>query len=64
MFNIDGQIDYLVSELQARFAGLNASLQSSSISVTDASDNVVYLYGDGPVARSRVRREFLSSRRC
>jgi hypothetical protein len=41
LFNMDGQIDYLVSELQAA-PSLNAALAAPGVSVNDASDDVVY----------------------
>jgi Phage tail lysozyme len=43
LFNMDAQIGYLVSELQAA-TGLNASLTAGGVSVNDASDNVLYQF--------------------
>jgi hypothetical protein len=43
LFNMDAQVEYLVSELQAS-AGLNTSLMAAGVSVNDASDNVVYQF--------------------
>lgn len=43
LFNMDAQIDYLVSEIQGN-RGLNASLAAGGVSVNDASDNVVYQF--------------------
>jgi hypothetical protein len=43
LFNMDAQIGYLVSELQAA-TGLNASLTAGGVSVNTASDNVVYQF--------------------
>jgi Domain of unknown function (DUF4157)/Phage tail lysozyme len=41
LFNMDAQIDYLVSELQAR-PGLNGRLTAPGVSVNDAADDIVY----------------------
>jgi Phage tail lysozyme len=41
LFNMDAQVDYLVTELQAR-TGLNGSLTNAGVAVDNASDNVVY----------------------
>lgn len=43
LFNMDAQVEYLVSELRAR-AALNASLTAPGITMNDASDNVVYQF--------------------
>jgi hypothetical protein len=43
LFDMDAQVEYLVSELQAR-AGLNASLMAAGVTLNDASDNIVYQY--------------------
>lgn len=43
LFNMDAQVEYLVSELQGR-AGLNASLLAAGVTLNDASDNVVYQF--------------------
>gem|GEM_PF-5759799 len=43
LFNMDAQVEYLVSELQAS-AGLNASLTAAGVTANDASDNVVYQF--------------------
>jgi Domain of unknown function (DUF4157)/Phage tail lysozyme len=41
LFNMDAQIDYLVSEIRAR-AGINATLTNAAISVNDACDEYCY----------------------
>ena len=43
LFNMDAQVEYLVSELQAR-PGLNASLMAGGVTLNNASDNVVYQF--------------------
>ncbi len=44
LFNMDAQIDYLVHELRTSRAGVNAVLQGATVSVNDASDEVLYNY--------------------
>ena len=41
LFDMDAQVEYLVSEIQAR-AALNASLTANGVTVNDAADEVVY----------------------
>jgi hypothetical protein len=41
LFNMDAQIDYLVTELQGRYAGVYATLTNPRTSVDTASDEVV-----------------------
>jgi hypothetical protein len=43
LFDMDAQVEYLVSELQAR-AGLNARLTAPGVSLNDASDDILYLF--------------------
>jgi hypothetical protein len=43
LFDMDAQVAYLVSELQAN-AGLNASLTAAGVTLNDASDDVVYRF--------------------
>jgi hypothetical protein len=43
LFNMDAQVEYLVSELQSN-TGLDASLRAGSVTVNTASDNVVYQF--------------------
>ena len=42
VFNMDGQLDYLVRELQSHFAGVNGVLNNPATSVDQAADEVVY----------------------
>ena len=44
LFSMEGQMDYLVSELQASYAGVYATITAPGVSLNDASDEVVYLY--------------------
>jgi hypothetical protein len=42
LFDLDAQVDYLVSELGARYRGVDRILRNSSVTVDAASDEVVY----------------------
>jgi hypothetical protein len=42
LFNMDAQVDYLVAELQANYAGVYRLLTGAGVSLDDASDEVVY----------------------
>jgi hypothetical protein len=42
LFNMDAQVDYLVTELQSNYPGVNRVLTNSGVSVNDACDEVVY----------------------
>lgn len=41
LFDMDAQVDYLVTELQTRYAGVGATLMRSEVSLSDASDAVL-----------------------
>ena len=41
---MDAQIDYLVSELRSRYAGVNAVISGGGVSIDAASDEVVYRF--------------------
>jgi hypothetical protein len=42
VFNMDGQVDYLASELRTSFSGVQGVLTRSAVSLNDACDEVVY----------------------
>lgn len=44
LFSMDIQLDYLVRELRTSFSGVYATLTKTSVSVDDASDDVVYRF--------------------
>jgi hypothetical protein len=53
LFDMDGQVSYLVGELQAN-ASLNASLSAPGVSVNNASDDVVYRFEIQDFAESYI----------
>lgn len=44
LFDIEAQVDYLVSELRTSYAAVNNVLTDPAVSVNDASDDVVYRF--------------------
>ncbi|GEM_PF-6987710 len=44
LFNMDAQIDYLVTELQSKYKGVYKVVTDSGVSVNKASDDVVYRF--------------------
>ena len=44
LYDMDGQVKYLVDELAASYAGVNKTLKKAGVSVDDASDAVVYSF--------------------
>jgi peptidoglycan hydrolase-like protein with peptidoglycan-binding domain len=44
LFDLDAQVDYLVTELRRSYAGVDAVLRSPGVTVDDASDEVVYRF--------------------
>ena len=44
LFNMDAQVDFLVSELQTRFGAVNTILTGTGVSLNAASDEVVYRF--------------------
>ncbi len=42
LFNMDAQVDYLVTELQSQYAGVNRVITNAGVAVNDACDEVVY----------------------
>src|SRR5205823_979458 len=42
VFNMVGQVDYLVNELRTNFAGVNGVIINPAVTVDQASDEVVY----------------------
>ncbi|RUT02466.1 hypothetical protein DSM106972_059440 [Dulcicalothrix desertica PCC 7102] len=44
LFNMDAQVDYLVTELQSTYAGVYNVLTRAGVSLNDASDEVVYRF--------------------
>ena len=42
LFDMDAQIDYLVSELQSGYTGVNTVVSNPAVTLNDASDEVVY----------------------
>jgi hypothetical protein len=42
LFDIEAQVDYLVTELRNSFTGVNRVLTNSTVTVDQASDEVVY----------------------
>jgi len=44
LYNMDAQVDYLVTELQTQYRHVNNSLRKTNVSLEEASDEVVYNY--------------------
>jgi Phage tail lysozyme len=44
LYDMDGQVKYLVDELGTSYAGVNKTLKKVGVSVDDASDDVVYSF--------------------
>lgn len=44
LYNMEAQVDYLVTELQAQYKHVNNVLRRSKVSLEEASDEVVYNY--------------------
>lgn len=44
LFDMDAQLDYLVCELRSAYAAVNAVVMRPSVTVDDASDEVVYRF--------------------
>jgi hypothetical protein len=44
LFDMDAQVDYLVTELQGSYAGVYRTITRAGVSVDDAADEVVYRY--------------------
>jgi len=42
LFDLDGQVDYLVTELRTRFAGVQAVLTNPTVTIDGACDEVLY----------------------
>lgn len=73
LYDMDTQLDYLVTELKSKYPGVNKTLTNSAVTLEDASDDVVYRFevpgsvigSDGkklPRTDENVQKEFKKRR--
>ena len=74
LFDLDAQVDYLVTELRTSYKGVQATLRRAGVSIEDAADDVVYGFERPgsvlekgrrlPRGDPRVQRVFTERRAC